>query len=163
MKNKNFITSAIIILILIISVVVYYFLKLPKQQPTEREQGQSIEQPINGKLNGSSCIDRYNNYYKFFDLTNHEEFSKNFQSGEIDVGFKKDMSEQEIQNFTKSKGLKLKSFIDEINSARVVVPDGEELEWVCKLTDNREPKVVKEGTIIRYAEFVPLPAPDPLP
>ena len=107
-----------------------------------------------------SCINEWNNLYKL-ELTNPKEFTIIFQPGVISIGFKKDMSEQEIRDVINSNGLEIKSYTGGIKNVQVVVEKGKELEWVCKLTNNRKPKTVEEDAIIRYAEPASQPAPLP--
>ncbi len=84
------------------------------------------------------------------------------QLGLLDVGFKKSASENEIRTFIKSKGLTLNYYTDLIKFARVEIPSGKEIEWICNLTDNRLPSVkVSEDILVKYAHTVPKPVPPP--
>ncbi|KKQ37844.1 MAG: Proteinase inhibitor I2 [Candidatus Roizmanbacteria bacterium GW2011_GWA2_37_7] len=109
----------------------------------------------------TSCIKQWDDFY-LSDLTNPTEFEKSFQSEFIEVMFKKEMTETDIKKYIQSKGLLIKFYTDNIKYARVIVEKGTELQWICRLTDNRSPHVGDENAVVRSAYPAGKPMPPPL-
>lgn len=114
----------------------------------------------------ASCMRAWNDVWRV-DLTKPEIFRSRFYQGILSVGFKGSMSDQDIKRYVAEQGLSFDSdypnILDfslgaDVKAVRLLVPEGKEVEWVCKLTGNRRPMVqVKTATVV-FAGPVGLPA-----
>ena len=102
------------------------------------------------------------------DLTDATLFQETFYPGLLSVGFNGTMSDEEIRDYVDAQGLSFDPDYPDIldftvgsgvKAVRLIVPEEEEIEWICRLTDNRSPLIVQDqdATIV-FADLVPFPA-----
>ena len=162
MKNSK-VAFGVVLVVLLAGAFVFF---RRSSVPTTGSENGEGSQP-DALADTASCVKAWSDSWRR-DLTDAALFQEAFYPGLLSVGFNGTMSDEEITDYVDAQGLSLDPDYPDIldftvgsgvKAVRLIVPEEEEIEWICRLTDNRSPLIVQDqdATIV-FADPVPLPA-----